>query len=211
MNKGGWGKLVLFGLLLGILGGGLVLGTLRSGPAPALPPEGSRLSATVVNDEQPLPAFSLTRAGSLLTNADLLGHWSLVFFGYTHCPDVCLTSLAAMKDMRDRLQVAGVVPPQVIFVSVDAARDTPAHLAEFVSFFDPSFIGATGKDAALAPLVKNLGVFYQRQDSKKKDSYTMDHTSSVFLVDPKGRLKAVFSWPHDPQAMAVDYPKIIAY
>ncbi len=211
MSKGNWGKLVLVGLLLGILGGIFVLRTLSSGPTPALPPEGSRLSATVVNDEQPLPAFSLTRAGSPLTNDDLLGHWSLMFFGYTHCPDVCLTSLAAMKNMRDRLQEAGVVPPQVIFISVDAVRDTPAHLAEFVSFFDPSFIGATGKDAALAPLVKNLGIYYQRVEGKEKDSYTMDHTSSAFLVDPKGRLKAVFSWPHDPQAMAADYPKIIAY
>ncbi len=210
MNKGSWGKLILLGLLLGIAGGAFVVRTLLNGPAPALPPEGGRLSATVINDEQPLPAFSLTRTGSLFTNGDLLGHWSLMFFGYTHCPDVCLTSLAAMKDMRSRLQEAGVVLPQVIFVSVDAARDTPTQLTEFVTFFDPSFIGATGNDAALAPLVKNLGVFYQRQDGKVKDSYTMNHTSSVFLVDPKGRLKAVFSWPHDPQAMAKDYPKIIA-
>jgi protein SCO1/2 len=134
-----------------------------------------------------------------------------MFFGYTHCPDVCLTGLTAMKDMRSRLQTAGVVPPQVIFISVDPARDTPEHLAAFAGFFDPSFIGATGNDDALAPLVKNLGIHYQRVEGKKKESYTMDHTASVFLVDPKGRLKAVFSWPHDPQAMAKDYPKIIAH
>lgn len=210
MNKNSWSKLVLIGLLLGVAGGVFVLRTLRNGPAPALPPEGSQLSATVINDDKPLPAFSLARAGSPLTNNDLLGHWSLLFFGYTHCPDVCLTSLAALKDMRSRLQAAGVALPQVIFVSVDAARDTPKRLAEFVTFFDPSFIGATGNDAALAPLVKNLGVFYQRKEGKKKGSYTVNHTSSVFLVDPKGRLKAIFSWPHDPQVMAKDYPKIIA-
>lgn len=209
MNKG-WSKLLLIGLILGVVGGVLILRGLRNGPVPAMPPEGSQLSATVVSDTQPLPDFSFVRTGGAFSNADLLGQWTLMFFGYTHCPDICLTSLASLKDMRSRLQTAGVVTPQVIFISVDAKRDTPEHLATFVGFFDSSFIGATADDTALAPLVKNLGVHYQRVEGKKKDSYTMDHTTAVFLVDPKGRLKAVFSWPHDPQAMAQDYPKIIA-
>jgi protein SCO1/2 len=83
-------------------------------------------------------------------------------------------------------------------------------MATFVQFFDPSFIGATGDDASLAPLTKNLGVYYQQLDSMDKGHYTVDHTAAIYLIDPQGRLKAVFSWPHDPAAMAADYPKIIA-
>lgn len=210
MSKGNWRWLVLIGLSLAFVGAVLVSRTLRDGPSPAMPLEGSQLSATLINDTQPLPAFSLDRAGSSFGNADLQGHWTLMFFGYTHCPDVCLTGLATLKDMRDRVRAAGAPPPQVVFVSVDPARDTPAHLAEFVGFFDPSFIGATGNEDSLAPLVKNLGVHYQRVEGQSKDRYTMDHSTAAFLVDPKGRLKAVFSWPQDAQSMAEDYPKIIA-
>lgn len=208
--KGSGRGLLLVGIILALLGAALALRTRYSGPAPAIPPAGSQLSATLINDMQPLPAFSLVRAGGTVTNADLEGHWTLMFFGYTHCPDVCLTGLAAMNDMRNRLKAAGVVPPQVIFISVDPARDTPAHLATFVGLFDSSFIGVTGNDAALAPLVKNLGVHYQRAEGQDKNRYTVDHSTSAFLIDPKGRLKAVYSWPHDPKTMAEEYPKIIA-
>jgi protein SCO1/2 len=210
MNKGWWRWALFVGLSLAMLGIALVLHTLRGGPAPAMPPPGTMTSATMTNDTQPLPGFSFVRSGTPLTNADLQGHWTLMFFGYTYCPDICPTSLATVKDLRSRLQAAGVAPPQVVFVSVDPARDTPERMATFVQFFDPSFIGATGDDASLAPLAKNLGVYYQRLDSKDKEHYTVDHTAAIYLIDPQGRLKAVFSWPHDPAAMAADYPKIIA-
>ncbi|MEK7737634.1 MAG: SCO family protein [Pseudomonadota bacterium] len=210
MSKVWWRWLLFVGLSLAFLGAALVLRTVRNGPEPALPPMVKVISATLVNDTQRLPGFSLVRAGPLLTNADLQGHWTLMFFGYTYCPDFCPTSLAAVKEMRNRLQAAGVVSPEVVFVSVDPARDTPEHLALFAQLFDPAFIGATGDDAALAPLVKNLGVHYQRQDTQDKKHYTVDHSEAIYLIDPHGRLKAVFSWPHDPAAMAADYSKIIS-
>jgi protein SCO1/2 len=209
MNKNWWRWALFVGLSLTFMGAALVFRTLHHGPAPALPPQGTVTSATLTNDTQPLPDFSFARNAGPLTNAELLGHWTLMFFGYTYCPDICPTSLATVKDLRTRLQAAGVLPPQVLFVSVDPARDTPERMASFVQFFDPSFVGATGGDAALAPLVKHLGVHYQRLDSTDKEHYTVDHSAAIYLIDPQGRLKAVFSWPHDPAAMAADYPKII--
>jgi protein SCO1/2 len=171
-------------------------------PAPALPPSGQLSGATRVDDPRPLPAFELRRSDGKLTNADLLGRWTLLNFGYTFCPDICPTTLATLKDLKARLAAMGATAPQVIFISVDAARDTPGRAAEFVAFFDPAFIGATGSDAELAALAQHLGVYYQRHDKAGKQHYTVDHSAAIYLVDPQGRLKAIFSWPHDPAAMA---------
>ena len=163
------------------------------------------IAATLLNDDRPLPPFTLRRQGGLLANADLRGHWTLLDFGYTFCPDICPTTLATLKEIKTRLEAAGVSAPQVIFVSIDPARDTPEHLAEYVQFFDPAFIGATGDDIALAPLVKHLGVYYRRQDATDKEHYAVDHSAAIYLIDPQGRLKALFSWPHDPATMVQDY------
>jgi protein SCO1/2 len=174
-------------------------------PAPALPSSGQMSSSTLIDDAVPLPAFALHRTNGTLTNADLLGHWTLLDFGYTYCPDICPTTLATLKEVKTRLAVNGTTAPQFVFVSVDPARDSPERLGEFVRFFDPGFIGVTGDDAALAPLVKHLGVSYQRLDAMDKKLYVVDHSAVVYLIDPQGRLKATFSWPHDPVRMVDDY------
>lgn len=179
-------------------------------PAPALPPSGNLPSATRINDATPLPTFALHRADGTLTNADLLGHWTVLAFGYTFCPDICPTTLATLKDLKTRLEANGTAVPQVVFVSVDPARDTPERLAEFVRFFDPGFVGASGDDAALAALVKHLGVRYERHDAQDKKLYVVDHSAVAYLIDPQGKLKATFSWPHDPAAMAADYAQLTA-
>jgi protein SCO1/2 len=174
-------------------------------PAPALPPSGQLPSATRIDDAKPLPAFELHGSNGRLTNADLLGHWTLLSFGYTFCPDICPTTLATLKDVKARLAARGALAPQVVFISVDPARDTPEQLASFTRFFDPTFIGATGSDAELSALAKHLGVQYQRHDGEDKRHYTVDHSAVVYLIDPEGRLKATFSWPHDPATMAAEY------
>jgi protein SCO1/2 len=179
-------------------------------PAPALPPTGQLPSATRIDDTRPLPPFSLQRSDGKLTNADLLGRWTLLSFGYTFCPDICPTTLATLKEVQSQLVPRSAAAPQVLFISVDPARDTPPRLAEFVRFFDPAFIGATGSDAELAALAKHLGVYYQRHDEQDKKLYVVDHSAVVYLIDPRGRLKAIFSWPHDPAAMAADYAQLTA-
>lgn len=108
---------------------------------------------------------------------------------------ICPTTLTAMKSILGVVKKEQAPRPQVIFVSVDPGRDTPQMLDRYVRAFDPEFIGATASDDALAPLTRNLGVFYQRDDAGGKPHYTVDHTATLFLLDPKGRLRKTFSPP----------------
>jgi protein SCO1/2 len=179
-------------------------------PAPPLPPSGQLPTATLIDDARPLPAFVLHRAGGTLGNADLAGRWTLLSFGYTFCPDICPTTLATLQEVAGRLKTRALPAPQVVFISVDPARDTPGRLADFVRFFDAGFVGATGSDEEMAGLVKHLGVQYQRHEGPDSRHYVVDHSAVVYLVDPQGRLKATFSWPHDPAAMAADYARLTA-
>lgn len=167
-------------------------------------------SVTEVNDAQPLPAFELASPLGPLTRDSLQGRWTFLFFGYTQCPDVCPTALSLMAELQRRL--APGERPGVLFVSVDPQRDTQALLAAYVPAFDPAFRGASGSDAALAALVQHLGVRYHRHPPTRPDHpdiYTVDHTASMFLIDPQVRLRGVFSPPHEPQAMLADYRRLI--
>lgn len=162
-------------------------------------------AATVLNDTRPLPPFSLKGPSGEFTNDNLKGKWTFVFFGYTHCPDVCPTALSLLRDVRGKVAAAGGTLPEVVFVSVDAARDTPELLGRYVPAFDPSFKGVTGSDEALAPLVKMLGVFYERHEKEDPRNYLVDHSAAMYLIDPQGRLKALFMPPIPAERMAEDY------
>lgn len=213
-------RLLIAGLSLSVLGSYLVWRTVQRGPAPAgpadaagaigVPPGLTFKSATVLNDDRPLPEFHLEGPSGEVGNAVFSGNWTLLFFGYTYCPDICPTSLNTLAQVKSQLVANGVTPPKVLFVSVDGQRDRPDRLAEFVRFFDADFQAAVGSDQALLPLARHLGVFYQRHDKGDGSPYSVDHSSAVYLIDPQGRLKAVFAWPHDPPTMAAEYPKIIA-
>jgi protein SCO1/2 len=194
-----------FGLVLVGLGSYLAWAGLGAGRAPTLPAERALLSATAINDDLPLPAFVAARDGGRFGNEHLRGRWSLLFFGYTHCADVCPAALALLKDVRARLAARNLPLPQVVLLSADPARDTPALLKQYVSGFDPSFIGATAADDALAPLVKHLGARYARHDRGKAGDYAVDHTAAIYLIDPQGRLLALFSPPQEAARMAADY------
>lgn len=164
-------------------------------------------SFTEVNDTMPLPDFRLRSTVGPITPADLRGRWSMVFFGYTHCPDVCPTTLGMMAEVVKQLPQAE--RPLVLFVSVDPARDTPELLGSFVPVFDPTFIGASGSDEQLAALTRHLGVRYDRHQAASPGGfYTVDHTVSMFLIDPQVRLKAVFSPPHQPETVLADYRRL---
>jgi protein SCO1/2 len=194
--------LLLSGLLFCLMGSYLIWQTVhaRSQAIPSQPP--SLPIATLVNDEQPVPKFSLQRVGGTVTDADLIGHWTLLFFGYTRCPQVCPTELALLRDVKARLSQINAAAPQVIFVSIDHRRDSVELLRSFVHEFDADFIGATGLDDSLAALTKHLGVFYQRNDQRDASNYTVDHSTAIYLVDPRGRLKAVFGPPQQAGEMA---------
>lgn len=167
------------------------------------------VKATLIEPSRPLPEFALLdQSGAAFGNQHLRDHWSLMFFGFTHCPDVCPTTLALLAQVEKKLAADQQAPlPQVLLVTVDPARDTPAQLASYVKFFSPTFTGITGNADAVASLTRAMGVPTARVDLPNGD-YTVDHSAVIFVVDPQGAMRAVFSAPHVVDTIAADYSRI---
>jgi protein SCO1/2 len=147
--------------------------------------------------------FSLTdQNGRTITEADFKGHPFLVFFGYTHCPDVCPTTLFEVSEVLRELgpQAGGL---RALFVTVDPERDTPAVLKDYLSNFDPRLVGAGGSREAVDKIVKEYRVYARKVPGQDGD-YTMDHTALVYLMDKDGRFVAPFNLKRRPQEAAAD-------
>lgn len=133
--------------------------------------------------------FALTdHNGKPRTLADFRGKVVTVFFGYTHCPDVCPTTLSEMKLVLKELG-ADANRVQVLFVTVDPERDTPEVLRQYVPSFDPGFLGLYGDAKTTPEVARSFKVFYQKVPGAKPDTYTMDHTAGSYVFDPQGRLR----------------------
>ncbi len=167
------------------------------------------LAATRFPTARSVQPFSLVdHTGSPFDNTSLDGRWSFLFFGYTHCPDVCPTTLSVLNSVAQRLQSA---PEAVRFVmvTVDPERDTPDKLGKFVTYFNGDFVGVTGTEDGLQALTKQLGIMYMRvNDTDNPASYLVDHSAGVFLFDPNGRYHAVFSPPLSADAIAADFSEM---
>ena len=165
-------------------------------------PQSKALMAIALEDHRHQP-FTLER---------LKGRWTLLFFGYTHCPDVCPVTLTVLKNALALMAGAGTdaASPQVVFVSVDPARDTLDHLAAYMGHFNPEFLGVTGAEPDLKALVRQLGVLYILGEPDASGEYLVDHTAAVFLVDPRGHLVALFQAPHEAATIAGNIPEIQA-
>ncbi len=138
--------------------------------------------------------FALTdHTGKARTLEDFKGKVVSIFFGFTHCPDVCPTTLAEMKGVLDKLGPDDAKRVQVLFVTIDPERDTPALLANYVPAFHPSFTGLSGSPEATAKMAKDFKVFYQKvpgkTPGKTPGSYSMDHSAGSYVYDPQGRLR----------------------
>ncbi len=174
------------------------------------------VAATVLPEARALPEFLLEdHRGKAFTNESLRGQWSFIFFGYTHCPDVCPTTLALLNQVDEKLKKEkGIDLPQTIFISVDPERDTTEQLAAYVPYFNPDFIGVTGSLQQLQGLTTPLGIAFGQEGNEEggveSDDYEVFHSSRILLIDPEARLKALFSPPHDADQIASDYIKIIA-
>ena len=131
-------------------------------------------------------------SGRVVTDRDLRGRWSLLYFGYTSCPDVCPTELQTMAEALDALgpDLAGRVQP--VFVTVDPERDTPERLADYVKLFHPRLMGLTGTPAQVVQAARAFRVYYAKARSGDGDAYLMDHSSFVYLLDPEGAVRALF-------------------
>jgi protein SCO1/2 len=147
--------------------------------------------------------------GKPRTLADFKGKVVAVFFGFTRCPDVCPTTLAEMKLVKERLGPQGD-KLQVLFVTIDPERDTPELLAKYVPAFDPSFLGLYGNAEATAKTAKEFKVFYQKAPGSSPDNYSMDHTAATFIYDPQGRLRLFAKHGMGADALAQDIKLLLA-
>lgn len=160
-----------------------------------------------------VPAFRLgDQNGKVFDRARLRGHWTFMFFGYTSCPDVCPTTLATLRNTARRLDQAHSDPlPQFVFVTVDPQRDTPKRLGQYVTQFDPRFIGATGNRDQLKTLKDAFHVVALREPTQANGNYEIMHTASLFLVDPKAELYAIFPPPLNADTLANLFQTIKRY
>ena len=141
-----------------------------------------------------------TADGKTVTEADFLGHPFLVYFGYTHCPDVCPTTLAEISDVMKRLPDK---PLKTLFITVDPERDTAKGMADYVSSFDPRIIGLSGTPEEIAAVEKAYRV-YARKAPDKDGDYSMDHSSIVYLMNARGGFVEAFNLDRTPEELALE-------
>ena len=159
---------------------------------------------TLFPDPKPLTAFVLTdHQNRVFDLASLKGKWSFLFFGFTHCPDVCPATLAILARARDNIakNPVGAEDVQFVFISVDPNRDTAGKLGQYVTHFHASFLGVTGDDAQIGNLAGQLGAAYEVSITPGMENYPVYHTVAVFLVDPRARYHAVFTPPLDAEVI----------
>jgi protein SCO1/2 len=141
--------------------------------------------------------------------ADFKGKAVVLFFGYTQCPDVCPTNMVAMKDTM-KLLGGDAARVQVLFATLDPARDTPQLLAQYVPWFDPSFLGLWGDEQTVAATAREFKVFYAKQPGSEPGSYSIDHTASSYVFDPEGRLRLVVRHGETSEHVAADLRELLA-
>lgn len=191
-----------FAILIAALAAGLGLWL---GSRAFVPSQPALATGLLYPSPRAVPDFALTRAdGTPLTLSDWRGRWTLVFFGFTNCPDVCPTTLGTLKQAWAEIGKRGLADRvRVDFVSVDPQRDTPDQLAKYVGYFSPDFIAATGTDEELTKLTRSLGLVYARTPSGNGD-YSVDHSAAIVIIDPQGRLVGLFRPPLDAAKIAAD-------
>ena len=195
-------KYFLIGLLAGLFL--VVLGWFF---IPRLMPH--KFHGTVIQSPNPAPDFTLTdNTGQRVSLSDFQGKVVLLYFGYTFCPDVCpatLTEVAgAMEILGPRAQ-----DTQFIMISVDPERDTPKKLGQYVTHFNPNFMGVTGTPEEIAATATYYGIYYEKHEGTAATGYLVDHTASVMVVDEEGHLKLVFPFGTPAEDIADDIGYIL--
>ena len=170
-------------------------------------------SATVLEEPRPLPEFELVdHRGDPFTVEDLRDRTSLVFFGFTHCPDICPATLQQLTLARRQLAGRGEPLPEIVLISVDPDRDTPGVLRQYVEYFGQGVTGVTGSEDALRGLTGALGIHFEKAPPAggAGGDYLVNHSAVVLVIDPQARLEAIFSAPHSIEAFVNDLPVLMA-
>ena len=195
-----WQNLMLAIAATAALLGGYFLGNIASDKKP--PTE----VATLIPEPRQVKDFQLVDFNNQPFTLDSVkGKWSLIFFGYTHCPDICPLALNSMAEVHKKLaaQNADLEKLQILFISVDPNRDTPEHMKNFVTFYNPSFLAATGEDAELRALTSQLAIQYKLHEPDENGQYLVDHSSWLIMLNPDGQFHAVISGAHFPNTQAI--------
>lgn len=198
-------KQFLIALLLGsALAAGIFVAMKSSTPEPPR-------SATILPAPGDLSDFALVDHNGEPVDASIFrGQWDLVFFGFTHCPDVCPTTLQTLANARRALIEAGAKTiPRIVLVSVDPERDTPEILGRYVGYFGPDHLGITGELDEIRQLTGGLGIYFEKTETGD-DNYGVDHSAAVLVIDPDGKFTALFSAPHVVDDYLHDFPIIAA-
>ena len=170
----------------------------------ACSPEAPKFRSTDITGADFGKELALTgHDGKPRTLADFRGKAVVLFFGYTHCPDICPTTLADMAAVMKALG-PDAARVQVLFVTVDPERDTPEMLAKYVPSFDPAFLGLSGDAAAVQRAAKEFKIFYEKRPGKALGAYTVDHSGQSYVLDAQGRLRLVVRHDRIAQDLAED-------
>jgi protein SCO1 len=164
-------------------------------------------SGTVLPQPRPLPEFTLLdQHARPISRALLDGRWTLLFAGFTHCPDICPATLGTLATLEARLGDAGG-RLQMVFLSLDPERDDPGTLAPYLAYFSPGLVGITGAPGEIDSLAAAIGLTYLRVPYG--DDYSIDHPAALVLIDPRARAVAYFGPPHHPDQLAADLAPVI--
>lgn len=171
------------------------------------------INGTALRKPKNIAPFVLNDSNSnSFDDSKLLNHWSILFFGYTRCPDICPTTLNTLNEMYKLMaDLPTKKKPHVIFISFDSEHDNSKQVAQYSKYFNNNFIGLTGNDTQIANLTKSLGVVYQpvKAEDQDDDSFLFDHSNTLFVINPKGQLQAIFTSPHNAKNLAQDYKLIL--
>lgn len=170
--------------------------------------------ATVLPAPGELPEFSLQdQHGQTFGRDEFEGQWSLVFFGFTNCPDVCPTTLQVLSAAKQQLATQNHEPlPRIVLVSVDPERDTPDAMGQYVDYFGDGNVGVTGSMDELRKLTAGLGIYFEKSPldtNATNDNYSVDHSAVVLVINPRAQFHALFSAPHTVKNFVNDLPLIM--
>lgn len=190
------------------LAGGLGLWASQRFHGPAAPAPPPVKAVTLLPTPRTLPAFSLQQSdGTALDAGDLKGHWTVVFLGFTHCPDVCPTTLAQLAGAQKQwATLPTATRPRVLFVSTDPERDSPKLTGDYAHAFHPDTLAATAPIPQLQEFTRSLSLVFMKSPgpSGDTDDYTIDHSAALVLLDPQVRMAGVVQPPFDIRAIAND-------
>jgi protein SCO1/2 len=181
---------------------GLMLGQYTSGDSDSdLKPV--KIQGAILPKAKIIDDFNLINQDSkAITKDEFKGHWSLLFIGYTHCPDVCPTTLAVMNQVYEFMEKQDIQPPEIVFLSIDPERDTADVLKPYVDYFNTHFLALTGSLDEIQKLTGQLNVMFRKAAGASgdvtADDYLMDHSSALILFNPEGNMQSILTAPHTP-------------